>query len=433
MLAVVGALLGVPTAAGGAKADAEPVLALVSEGTMSELAYLDALTLEAVPGAPRLPVRLQDIPWAYSPDGSRLAIGSGRSSNLLFVDLGTMTAAGNLDVAFPTALAWPKPSRLLVLERSALEWALVVVDPSVPRVVSRRALGKRGDVASAALTRDGLAVLMMPRQRIGTARLLLLDASGRARRTELRRVAAGSASRRSAELRRIWYRHPALAVDVDAGRAYVVTAGTRVAVIDLSTLAVSYRELRIAQARLAGGSSASGPTRASKGGDTFATGTQRQALWLGDGLLAVSGWRERIVREKGKRVQFDEPAGLSLLDVRDWTSRQVLPQGRWFHATADALLAYAGPAGRRSRALAAFTHQGAPLFRLELDTVSFGVQSAGPYAYLGLGDAYRAHAVTVVDTRTGEAVRRPTIPGWLLLVSPSQPQFCWCYTGTTIG
>ena len=64
--------------------------------------------------------------------------------------------------------------------------------------------------------------------------------------------------------------------------------------------------------------------------------------------------------------------------------------------------------------------------------VLLGVQSAGPYAYLGLGTTHRPHGVAVIDTRTGELVGSPDTPGWTMLVSATQPQFCSCYTGMTV-
>jgi len=416
---VIVALAALPAAAAG---DApEPLLAIVSEGTLGDLVQLDPATLAPVPGVPRLRLGLQDIPWARSPDGSLLAIGSGRSTNLAFVDVRSMQRVGDLDVAFATALAWPRQDRLVLLEREALQYRLAIVDPHAPRVLTRRALGT-SDVASAAVTRDGLAVLMMPRLRIGTATLVVLDADGRARRVSLPRIAAGAVRKASGERRRTWYRHPALAVDADGGRAYV-SAGLLVAVVDLETLDVRYRQARQVRARLA---------RPEDGGNHLSTGTQRQALWLGDGLIALSGWNARVV-PGSSFAQGDEPAGLSVLDTRDWTVRRVLPEGRWFHATGELLLTHAPPSRRPGTALAGFTHEGAARFRVEVDQVYFGVQSAGPYAYLGLGQQYKQHDAMVVDTRTGEIVGTPRAPGWVLLLSPSQPQFCWCYTGTTVG
>jgi hypothetical protein len=411
----------------------QPVLALVSQGTKAELVRLDPVSLVPVAGVPRLPLGAQDIPWAQSPDGSLLAIGSGRSTSLVFVDLRSMQALGRIGTAFMTALAWPAPRRLLLLEHTGRRWRLAIIDPEARRVLSRTKLGSRGDVAAAATTRDGLAVLMMPGARVGTPWLLLLEADGRARRVALPRIAAGREKKRLGERYRFWYRNPGLAVDSETGIAYVVTAGPRAAEIDLATLAVSYRDVHFVRDRSAAGRSPVTASVTRSGGNVLSTGTLRQAHWLGNGLIAIAGWNARIAEDgAGHRVQSDQAAGLSVLDTRDWTQRRLLDDARWFHATTDLILARTSPQRRPGTALAGFTHEGAARFRVELDTVSFGVQTAGPYAYLALGDAYRPHLVTVVDTRTGQPAGTPRAPGWVLLVSPSQPQFCRCYTGTTV-
>jgi hypothetical protein len=431
VLVLLAALLAVPAAEGG---DEGTVLALVSRATRVELVRLEVRSLAPVGGAAPLRVGLHDIPWAMSPDGTQLALGSGRTTSVVFVDLRRMRMLGRVGIAssFITAVAWPAPNRFLMLERGVRRWRLAVVDPTTRRVLSRRTIGpSRSLSAAAAITPDGLAVLIEPGHRVGTPHLLLLDARGRARRVALPRIAAGMRKKKVGSKYRVWYRHPGLAVDAEAGRAYVVTAGSRVAVVDLATLAVTYREVRRLRSRAA---AARSPEVLASGGNILATGTQRQAHWLGDGLIATSGWNEVFERDsRGSLVQGDPPAGLDVLDTRTWTSRRLRDDVRWFHATHDLVLASVPPRRRPGTAVAAFTHEGAARFRVEVGSAAFGLQSAGPYAYLGLGDAYKPHRVTVLDTRTGEVAGIPTVPGWVLLLSPSQPQFCRCYTGTTVG
>ena len=425
-LALAVAALFVPAAA--ADAPDETLLALVSPGTRVELVRLDPVSLAPVAGVPRVRVGIQDLPWALSPDESLVALGSMRSTSLILVDLHTMQAVGRIGTAFQVALAWPERNRLLIFERGAFRWRLTLVDPIARSVLLRRKLGEHGDIVAAATTRNGLAILMAPGRREGHATLLALDARGGARRVGLRRIVAGTVKKQLADGRyRSWYRRPALAVDAEGGRAYVVTAGARVAEVDLATLAVSYREARLEAV------GAQSPAAVSTGSAHHASsGTFRQAHWLGDGLIATAGWTSRVTDSARGPEQNEVPAGLALLDTRVWTSRRLFPDARWFHATPDLVLARARPRKRAGTVLAGFAHEGAARFRLQLDTATFGVQSAGPYAYLGLGDAYRPHRVTVVDTRTGEPVGTPQAPGWTLLVSPSQPQFCSCYTGTTV-
>lgn len=429
LAALAGVLLAVPAAARGGAEDT--VLALVSPGTRVELVRLDAVSLAPAGGVPRVPVGLQDVPWALSPDASLLAIGSARSTSLVFVDLVTMRAVGRIATGFQTALAWPEPRRLLLFENGGRRWRVTLVDPFEGRVLFRRTVGAVAatDVFAAATTEDGLAILLAPGNRVGTATLLLLGADGSARRVGLPRIVAGRAKTRRPDGRtRFWVRSPGLAVDAVGGRAYVVTAGTRVAAVDLATLDVSYRELRRTGARVPR------PRSATKtvGGSVLSSGTVRQAHWLGNGLIGTAGWNTRVVATPREPEVREAPAGLALLDTRSWTSRALLEGARWFHATGDLVLARTTPEGRAGTVIAGFAQDGTERFRLQLDLVVLGIQSAGPYAYLGLGRTHSRHLVTVVDTRSGAAIGTPEAPGWTMLVSASQPQFCLCYTGTTV-
>ena len=432
LVALILAVLAVP-AASHASAE-QPVLALVSQGTTSELVRLDPRSLTRIPDAPGVPLGLQDIPWASSPDGSALALGSGRSTSLVFVDLRSMRRTGRIATAFTTALAWPTPDRIVVLERRPKRWWFAVVDPTKSALVSRRPIGRRWYVAAAAIIRGGLAILAAPEGRVGAPRLLVLEGDGSARRLALPRIEAGQHRKQVGDRYRLWYRNPGLAVDAERGRAFVVTAGSRVAEVDLATFRVVYREARAVRARSLAAGGAVIASATGSGGNVLATGTQRQARWLGNGSIAISGRNERLVRQRGSLpIARDDPAGLSVLDTRRWATRALSADVRWFHATPDSIVAQVPPRRRPGTAVVGFTHDGVERFRIELDRVWFGVQSASPYVYLGLGQEYRNHEVAVVDARTGELVGTREAPGWVLLLTPSQPQFCWCDTGTTVG
>lgn len=425
------ALLAVP-AATPATGD-EPVLALVSSGTHADLVRLDPVSLAPVPGGASVAMGLQDIPWASSPDGWSLAVGSGRTTSLVFVDLRSMRRVGRVPTAFTTALAWPKADRLVLLERVARRWRFALVHPT-QGVLSRTPLGAGWYVVAAARSTDGLVLLTASERRVGRPRLLLLDADGRARRVPIPRLDAGQRRKRSGERFRLWYRHPGLAVDTEGRRAYVVTAGLRVAIVDLDTLAVSVRTAQAVSRRSAATAEPGLTARARSGGNVLATGTQRQAHWLPSQMLAVSGWDARVSRDRaGKPVQHEDTAGLTLVDTRTWTARRLVEDTRWFHVTDDSVLVQVPPRRLPGTALLGFSHDGGERFRLDLDGVYFGIQSAGGYAYLGLADRYRPHTVVVLDARTGEQLGGPEAPGWVLLLSPSQPQFCWCSTSTTVG
>jgi hypothetical protein len=428
--ALVGTLLAVPAAAGSS--GGERTLALVSTGTKVELVQLDPIALTPAAGVPRVRLGVQDVPWALSPDGSLLAIGSLRSTSLAFVDLVTMRAIGRISTGFQVALAWPEPRRLLLFEYGAHRLRATLIDPVERRVLSRRTLGtlaRARDVFAAATTTDGLALLLAPGSRVATATLLLLGADGSARRVALPRISAGRMKTRRSDGRTFFRsRSPGLAVDGEGGRAYVITAGSRVAVVNLTTLGVSYRELRGAGA----GASRSSHATTTGGGSVLSSGTVRQAHWLGEGVIASAGWNRSAIATPRGPEQRERPAGLRLLDTQRGSSQTLLEGARWFHATGDLVLARTTPEQGAGTSVAGFARDGTERFRLQLDMHLLGIQSAGPYLYLGLGTTYRPHSVAVIDTRTGELVGKPTAPGWTMLVSATQPQLCACYTGTTV-
>ena len=71
------------------------MLALIGNGTTESLARLHPAKLRPVAGRrSQVYVGLHDIPHAFSPDGSLLAIGSGRTSSVVVVDLVRMRIVG---------------------------------------------------------------------------------------------------------------------------------------------------------------------------------------------------------------------------------------------------------------------------------------------------------------------------------------------------
>jgi hypothetical protein len=51
-------------------------------------------------------------------------------------------------------------------------------------------------------------------------------------------------------------------------------------------------------------------------------GPQRQAVWLGDGRLAVTGVNyEASIDSRGQEQETDTPTGLKLIDTRNWSVR----------------------------------------------------------------------------------------------------------------
>src|SRR5207253_3469117 len=101
---------------------------------------------------------------------------------------------------------------------------------------------------------------------------------------------------------------PALAVDPSGKRAAVVGSGGLVAEVDLDTLAVAYHP-----------QAARSPARAGKAFE----GWHRDALWLPNGTLAVTGMDYQWTVKNGAEEMSGTPAGVTLVDTRQWTSRVV--------------------------------------------------------------------------------------------------------------
>jgi hypothetical protein len=128
---------------------------------------------------------------------------------------------------------------------------------------------------------------------------------------------------------RVDARIPGLAVDPGSDRAFVVAGGVA-AQIDLRTLAVSIHEL---------GREASFLSRLWSWLDPAAlakeySGEVREARWLGDGLLAVSG--------SDAQSGLMRPAGLVVVDTRTWNIQTIDPGATSVSLTDDAFVATPG-------------------------------------------------------------------------------------------
>ena len=165
------------------------------------------------------------------------------------------------------------------------------------------------------------------------ARLLVADAWGNVGSVELDRVAAGRESRSDGVLEE---RVPALTVDAAGRRAYVFSPDRLIAAVDLDALTVTYHDLdeeRSLLARLAGWLHPPAHAKASEG-------PTRYARWLGDGLIAVTGSDDDAYYDGEGVLQLTtRPAGLKLVDVHDWSVREVDATTTYVRVGGGALLA----------------------------------------------------------------------------------------------
>jgi hypothetical protein len=280
----------------------------------------------------RLSARLGSVnSWALArPAGNLLAVSGHTYSNdsrdvLRFVDLRSLRPIRRtvqLD-GYGAALLWARLDRVvaIVWNCCAPGTFVVTVDTGARRVLSRRELA--GDVPSpVARAGDALVLLETPRNQIGPARLDVVAADGTIRSVGLDRVRAGNSWPEGTSTTEPigTTREPALAVDPEGHRAFVVQPDGPAAEIDLRTLAVSYHDLRAPQSVLTRLSDWLTPAVQAKG----MNGPRWRGRWLGDGFFAVTGYEESASKDKNDNfVASGTPAGLAIVDTRDWTIRML--------------------------------------------------------------------------------------------------------------
>jgi hypothetical protein len=341
--------------------------------------------------------------WSFSPDKAKLATAGGSPLEVRIVDVRRMLLEDVVplprNLAEPpedsavALLAWPTARSILALiEWGAWEHALVVVDPVAGGIVSEETID--GALVGQARTRDGFALLLAPVGRIGPSRLLLVDSAGDQRSIALAEVPAGLETidpQRPVQRLEL----PALAVDPIGARALVVPAAGPLAEIELTTGHVAYREVREPVSLFGRLRKWLEPTAEAKA----AEGSARQAVWVSQHLIAVSG---QDTRRLAKGHEETAPAGLTLIDVRDWTTRILDEQASQFSFSAGTLLAYGtswSSAAQKTTGmgLTAYGLDGEERFHLFGDDPIYFVETAGPYAYIWRDGA----SPVAVDLRTG--------------------------------
>ncbi len=350
--ALAAAALGLPAA----HASPPTVLGLVYTPGYgnSMIARYDPVTLEQ--SGPRVRLGGNANSWGWSPQRRYLAVAS-YPQRLTVFEAATMRVVSRIRLApgggVARAVTWAG-DRVLAVVEAPFGAVVTAVDPLAGRVVRTTRLTRPFGYQFQRL-RDGLVFLLGARSRIGPVQLAVVDAEGVTRVVTVRQAAARAG----------------LAVDPVGRRAYVVD-GNRVLGVDLRTLAVSDP----------------GPLR------TLAKpplGSERSALWLGNGLLAVSG----IDRD----ATSARPAGLRLVDVRDRTSRTIHPSATSFTAVGRALLVE-DRSSRRALNVTAYGFDGRLRYRLELEWATW-LKKQGRLGYA----CRQAFLRSVVDLTSGRTVR----------------------------
>jgi hypothetical protein len=366
--------------AGGAAAKGTPVLGM--NYTTAKLGWYDSTTLQPLPGRKVL-MRSACI-WAFSPTRALLAYSSCDDGTLAFVNARVMRAAGTMDVGGLagqiTQLSWLRADRMLAVVTRDGTSTLAVVDPVKRKVVRRVELP--GPVTSRSVLRDGhVAYLVGHNGSFGPARVAVADADGDVQTATLDRITVGSVFDEQARTPTGQMREAGFAVDVEGNRAFVVSPSELlVAEVDLGTLVVGYHGTSRTLSKVI-----EGPTR--------------DALWLGDGMLAIAGADFHTAVKGGETTIETTPYGLQLVDTRTWTSRTVDPRVTYILAVpGGGALALLGPDDRVHQAVA-WGGDGAVRYRLTVPAHGW-VDVAGSRGVVCSGE----HAVRVVDAASGRTL-----------------------------
>jgi hypothetical protein len=317
-------------------------VALVWSHDRARIARLDETTLRV--GRPRTSSFGIVDSWAFAPDGARLVVASHAYDDPRSVDKLTTVDLKSLRrrarparlPGWASALLW-RGDRVVALVETCCSGAseIDLVDQQTRAIVSRTPLG--GRVARISRAPDALVLLCVPDNGIGQARLVVASADGSVRSVALANVSAGWVFPSDPNADPIGtQRLPGIAVDPVGDRAYVVQPTGPAVEVELRTLAVTHHDLHAAHSALARLAAWWEPAASAKG----MQGPMRTAQWIGDGFLAVTGQDEQLgVGSNGERVLSDTPAGLAVVDTRDWTIATLDPGANAVKAASGLLLA----------------------------------------------------------------------------------------------
>jgi hypothetical protein len=351
---------------------------------------------------------------AYSPDGRWLALGNGTDPSVQLVDLRRMKQVGVVRLGLDgwvTFLSWQGGSLFAVVDGET-DRAVAVVDPIGRQVLRRHRLNRAilGTQAG-----PGTVVLITgPRNHIGPIELTVVGAKGMSS-VPVRGIAGGWETENDSSGYRARQATPGLAIDAPGRRALIVPAGRTVAEVSLRNLAVSYHTLSEPVSLLYRLRNWLEPAAQAK----LIEGPQRKAVWLENGLIAVTGADYTVsTNEDGEPDVAAEAAGISLIDTRTWAIRKIDDEASDFARFEDTLLAFgvtdwAGSSKRPGFGLVGYDLGGRELFRALEGTGVSWVEAVGGLAYVTLNEKLYA----VVDAATGHIFARARTKKPLSLVT----------------
>ena len=197
---------------------------------------------------------------------------------------------------------------------------------------------------------------------------------------------------------------PALAVNEEGTRALVIPAGGRIADVDLDTMQVTYHDLSEPVSFWGRLREWLEPAAQAKAID----GPDRNAVWLPNGLVAVSGAQYTM---DGDQMDMT-PAGLVLIDPSDWSVHRLSDEPSWVTLRGGALLASVWNDGSNGQKLIVFDEDGEHRFTLTREATDLS-QTWGSWLYATSSDGTRFE---IVDLESGKTVGRaePRHETWLL-------------------
>jgi hypothetical protein len=299
------------------------------------LAEIDARTLEPLPGR-AVHLRGHNGGIALSPDGSRAAVGGAKSIRI--VDLTRFEVVADLPKphGYSRLVSWGDPDRVVVVSevfrRNRVDVLVLAVDSGL---LSRRSYPAEDGWPHVVRAANGsVAFLLHPFGDIGPTRLVHVDRSGHSRLYRLDRIASGNEWVGSTSvIRDLW---PALALDAEGARAYVVGADDLLAEVDLARGRLAYHPLRPTRSIAARLLDWLEPSAEAKASDW----TQLGAEWLGDGRLALFGQQTVPIIDGDTHHEVGRALGFRLLDTSDWSVRMVDEQVVWMRRSGDMLLGW---------------------------------------------------------------------------------------------
>jgi hypothetical protein len=379
----------------------EGVLGILWEeaGIGGELVRMDSLTLK--PFGPSLELASGNATTAFSPDYRRLALGYPEPAKLELVDVRPMKSLGTLDLGVDgwiNYLSWERGYLFAVVEDEQ-NGAVVVVDPVGLRVLARHEIdGMALHVLRGAAQQ--VVLLLAPRTGIGPLRLAVVSGKGMTT-TLIPGFVGGWETEQEDDEVRTRQRVPALVVDGVGQRALVVS-GRAVAEISLSDLAVTEHTLSEPVSLLGRLRNWLEPTAHAK----LVDGPWRNGTWIGDGLFAISG---EDYSSEGGQHHHAEPAGISIVDTRDWSVRTIDDDSVEVVATEHAIV---GHGGYEFGGVTGYDLGGDKLFEL-IPNTSVWLQVVGGFVYAVHESSKR---FTIIDPRLGRVVGTATTEDPLTLV-----------------